>query len=520
MSNTSLPKINFLHSSKWLSWFIIASSIVLRLIEYLNNPSLFGDEAAIALPIMNRTFSGLLFPLEGGQSAPFGFLMVEKLIVKLLGPSDYTFRLFPFLCGIISPVFFYKIAKHYINPKVIPVALGLFAVSDRLIYYSATIKQYSSDVAIALLLYMATIWIQSRKLTIARFVLFGILGAIVIWFSHPAVFVLAGIGICLALFSFIEKDYTKISRLSITYLFWVASTASLAIFYILYHRESPSYVFLRNWWAHAFMPFPPLSFTDVEWFFNTFINMGMFSIIGKWWDMLKPSVSLNDIGLQKLVISIITMLFFYVGCISMCYEKRRNFFILISPMFLALFASGLHIFPFADRVILFLMPVIFLFIAEGAEQISDKIMRNSVINWVILLVIVFVYPLKSAAYHVDHTRSRHGDIRQVVDYIVKNQKIGDLAYFRGVAVPGVCRYYSTVYSIRNTGCSGMLTLDLNDLLNDLSTLKEKGRVWIIFPPRNKGNVERDALNYLDSIGTRLETFISKHGPSVYLYVVK
>lgn len=511
MSNTLPEKFKFLYSSKWLSWTIIFIAIVVRLIEYLNNRSLFWDEGAIALPIINRTFSELFYPLEG-QSAPFGFLIIEKLIVQLLGTSDYTFRLFPFLCGIISPILFYKIATHYIKPKAIPIALGLFAVSDRLIYYSATVKQYSSDVAIALLLFIAAIYIQSRKLTISRFVLFGMLGAIVIWFSQPSVFILAGLGICLALFSFIERDYKKIWKLSITYFIWTASFAIIAFFYVLYHRDSSTYVFLQNWWNHAFMPFPPWSFSSVRWFIDTFINMGIFLVIGEWWNMLQPYASL-----PKLVISVITMLLFYVGCISMFFEKKKEFFMLISPMFFALLASGLHLFPFADRVILFLIPFMFLLIAEGVEQISDKIMRNSVINRVILLLILFGYPLQSAFYHLEHTRSKHNDIRQVVDYIVRNQKNGDLVYFRVVAVPGICEYYSEVYGLKNTGCLYLIT-DENDLLSDLSTLKEKGRVWVIFPTHY--NLERDALSYLDSIGTRLENFISKQGVSVYLYDIR
>lgn len=509
------------YSSKLLSYIIIFIAIIFRLVDYLNNRSLFADEASIALDIIDRTFLGFLYPSESYQTAPFGFLATEKLITEVLGYSDYTFRVFPFLCGIIAPFLFYKVATHYLKQSTIPIALGLFAVSDRLIYYSSTVKPYSSDVTIALLLYITALYIQSRKLTIFRVVLFGMLGTIVIWFSYPAVFILAGLGICLVLFSFIEKDYSKIWKLSITYLSWGVSFAIFAIFYLLYYRDSPSSIFMQNWWAYAFMPLPPSSVSDVKWFINTFINMGIFSVIGEWWGMQPYSQFLTDIQYKqyKILLSGITGLLLYVGCISMFYEKKRKFFMLVSPILFTLLASGLHIYPFADRLILFLIPIMFIFIAEGVEQISDKVMRSSVINMVILLIVLYIYPLKSIVYHLEHTRSKSDDIRQVVDYIVKNQKDRDFVYFRGVAVPEVCRYYSEVYSLKNTGCFSMVT-EPNAFLSDISLLREKSRVWVIFPARYIGNIESDALSYLDSIGTRIEKFVSKDGPVVYLYEMK
>ncbi len=164
------------------------------------------------------------------------------------------------------------------------------------------------------------------------------------------------------------------------------------------------------------------------------------------------------------------------------------------------------------------MPLIFLFIAEGIEQISDKIMRNSVINRVILLVILFIYPLLSAAYYLEHPRSRlvPDNIRQVVDYVVNNQKDGDLVYFRGITVEAVCSYYSQTYSLKNSGCGHYLQ-DLNQILVDSSTVIGKDRMWIIFPAHYREDVERDALSYLDSIGMKLDDFISNQGTSVYLY---
>ena len=55
--------------------------------------------------------------------------------------------------GIISLFLLYDLAKQCISPKAIAIALAFFACLEPLVYYSSEVKQYSSDVAIALLVY-------------------------------------------------------------------------------------------------------------------------------------------------------------------------------------------------------------------------------------------------------------------------------------------------------------------------------------------------------------------------------
>ena len=153
-----------------------------------------------ALNIVDRSFVQLLKPLDYGQGAPVGFLMLERTAFHLFGPGEYALRLFPFLSGMISLLLFYRLAKQSLPSRAVPIALGLFATAAPLIYYSSEVKQYSGDVAIALLLWSAAIYYASCKLTLGRVAVFGVLGAVSIWFSHPATFVLAGIGVSLILF--------------------------------------------------------------------------------------------------------------------------------------------------------------------------------------------------------------------------------------------------------------------------------------------------------------------------------
>src|SRR5881392_4485369 len=60
---------------------LIALGIVLRLARYLANRSLWLDEVLLARNILDRSFTGLLAPLDLNQAAPIGFLMLQKLAV-------------------------------------------------------------------------------------------------------------------------------------------------------------------------------------------------------------------------------------------------------------------------------------------------------------------------------------------------------------------------------------------------------------------------------------------------------
>ena len=67
-------------------------------------------------------------------------------------------------------------AHHFLEMKSLVVATGLFAISYKLIFYSSDVKQYSSDVAIALALCTLTLHIQTAGLNVARSLAFGMIG--------------------------------------------------------------------------------------------------------------------------------------------------------------------------------------------------------------------------------------------------------------------------------------------------------------------------------------------------------
>jgi uncharacterized membrane protein len=97
-------------------------------------------------------------------------------------------------------------------------ALGAFAFSNYLIYYSAELKQYSTDVLLCLLLLLAFYRHISQESSLRDFAVLAALGTLALCFSYPAVFVLAALGI--TLFLNYRRDRQRLLWVTLTGLLW------------------------------------------------------------------------------------------------------------------------------------------------------------------------------------------------------------------------------------------------------------------------------------------------------------
>jgi hypothetical protein len=492
-------RATLLYHPKRLLWVIFGFGIVTRLTQYIFNGSLWQDEAARALNIINRSFPELLQPLDYNQGAPIGFLMVEKLLVQLFGNTEYVLRLFPFLCGMISLFLFYKVAKDYIRPQAIPIALGLFAISDKLLFSSSETKQYASDVLIALLLYAIATYIRAKRLTPSSAALFGVIGALAIWFSHPAIFILAGVGVSLALFCLQRREWSRIGGLSVVFSLWLLSFA--ACYFVSLSNLTRNEVLL-NLWRGTFMPFPPMTLSDATWFVDTFLKI------------FRDPVGLSLPGVGAMA--------FLIGFISMLSERRKEFSLLVSPILLTLLASGLHKYPFSGRLLLFLVPNLLLLMAEGVEQIRDKTSLDSSIIGLTVIGLLFYHPLSSAIAHIIKPSTLE-EIKPVIGYVREHHQEGDLLYLYYGSWPAF-EYYSEKYGFKkSTYIIGVSSReDWSNYAEDLNKLRGNKRVWVLFShvcTWRGVDEEKLFLYHLDNIGTRLDSFKGA-GAAVYLYDLK
>ena len=299
-------------SIKSISFIFIGWGLALRLIQFFSGRSLWADEAKISLNILNRSYVELTQVLDYNQVAPIGFLWIEKLATQLLGPNEFALRLFPLLSDIISLFLIYYLAKRYLHPLAIAISVAFFACHRELIYYSSEIKQYSSDVGISLLV-LAIIHSASNRLKKSQVFLFSIVGAIAVWFSHPSVFVLAGV-----LFSAIIPQVIRHikDKESLHLLGWLIVcsvwTISFGAFYILAIQTASSNEELLMSWS-SYRAFPE-SFLDIDWL--------IYSLKRFFW---------NPLDFPKPFFDKVAITVFLIGCAALYQRSKQNLFILLLP---------------------------------------------------------------------------------------------------------------------------------------------------------------------------------------------
>jgi uncharacterized membrane protein len=126
----------------WLFWILFSAGVAIRLIQFLHCRSLWCDEGHIALNLLNRSYIGLLQPLDYHQGAPLGFLWSTRLLMSLLGPNEFALRGYSLICGILILPVFYALARNLYDAKTALFVLALLAFMPSLIGYSNEAKQY------------------------------------------------------------------------------------------------------------------------------------------------------------------------------------------------------------------------------------------------------------------------------------------------------------------------------------------------------------------------------------------
>ncbi len=95
----------------------------------------------------------------------------------------------------------------------------------------------------------------------------GLAGAVLVWFSQPAMFVLAAAGASLVVLAWLERDRRAVRPLAVVGLAWGASAAAV-VWFSLRNMTPVDGEYFRAVWSDGFMPMPPQTFLDAIWVFR------------------------------------------------------------------------------------------------------------------------------------------------------------------------------------------------------------------------------------------------------------
>jgi hypothetical protein len=490
-----MERLKTLATSPQFTWLLIAAGIALRLVHFLHSTSLSVDESLLTLNVLDRSHAGLLEPLKDSQGAPLAYLLLLKSVIDVFGESEYALRLIALVSGVVSLLLFRSLAARYLAPLGATIALALFAIADTLIFYSAQAKQYSGDVMFAVMLYLMADYVRVRQPAWWFMPLYGLIGAVALGFSHPAIFVLAGIAISYTWFQIIRAEQRRFGAI-VAFVIW---GVTFLVIYWLSLRSLSNHDWLLNFWDDEFMPLPPTSMDDVRWVVTAFFQM-FSKMLG---------FSLQGIGGLTVL----------VGIYSMLASDRQRLANLLLPILLALGVSGLHLYPFCCRLILFAAPALLLLMAQGSVSILSITRTRPLIGGT-LIVLMFLHPVMWAGYHVIEPRYEE-EIKPELRYLQENRQPGDVIYVYYGAKPAFT-YYSRRFGWDLPECciiGARSRDDWDGYDRDLRRLRGHRRVWIIFAHiYNWKSVDERVLflHYLDNIGTQLDGF-ETFGAAIYLY---
>lgn len=206
----------------------------------------------------------------------------------------------------------------------------------------------------------------------------------------------------------------------------------------------------------------------------------------------------------------------------------------------------MHKYPFQGRFLLFLIPILFIFIAEGFVFLFKRKIFGSILSS-ILLILVLAQPVSEACFHVMKPRYI-AETRPLLTYLKSQQQKGDSLYLNNEAqyaysyyalalnfqttpkIPGVLsnhlsskneeellcvlhkkyNFYSAIHA------SGQLTPGkVNPGHHHLTELEGKGRTWILFAQADR-QVEEYFIRILQSRGREIDHRKSQ-GADLYLF---
>ncbi len=395
---------------KWIAWLILTAGAALRLVVWLQNRSLFIDEANLARNIAEKPLPDLLAgALAYDQYAPPLFLALVKLCYFLFGGAEPALRLAPLLSGLLSLYLLLRIGRVWLgNYWWTAFLLWMLAFSPEMLRYGTALKQYASDVAVALLL----LWAAHRHppgTDTRNKVHWSLFGALSLWLSMPAVFILTGVG----LFGLKRNGWRKTLPIGLTWFL------SFAAYYWLILRSDLSRPELFDYHREYFLP---VSFASAD----DWRKLGLIL-----WSILRTAFG-------HTVLALITGGGLIVAGLVHFFRREKSWLWLLTPPLLTCgLASALSFYSLMPRLTLFFIPILWLTAAFGARSLWRS--SNRVVQFLTVVLILLLLPLQQGYRYFAEPYEIEA-LKPVMNRLLEKQATGDQIYVHHEAVPALSYY--------------------------------------------------------------------------------
>jgi hypothetical protein len=477
---------------RWPQWTLVAVvvGVVLRVWQFASDPSIWLDEAAVVRNVLDRHPSQLLAPLDYAQVAPPGFLLGTKLAVALFGLSEYVLRIIPLVAGIASLLLFVVLARSVLRPFGVFVATLMFSLATPLIYFASNVKQYSSDVAIALAALALALYVLRSTLTTRTALGLALAAIPLLALSEAAVFPFIVAGGIILIDGMARRRSDKWLRTAV-----VAAWAAAVVGAFLYARTTMTMAdraYLHQFWSYAFMPHTGTT----AWLWT----MARRVVAG-------PPVPDAFDGSLHYPWPAVFIALVPVGFIAIAIRSPAKGALVAGPVFLSLAAAWHQSYPFGTRVSLYLLPLYIAAAVAAAEFLGEFLARRKAGAYASVLLI----PGALMALRGRTPPQTRQHLRPVLQHLAAHEKPGDAVwvyYGAGLAFNYYARLIHVSGDVRVGDCAGP---DRRDYLRQVDAERGRARVWVVMAHTGPSRFDerRMIVAYLDSIGHRLDEF---HAP--------
>jgi len=423
----------------------LALAIAVRLIIYLMNRSLFIDEAFLAFNLIERDWLGLLSILDYEQAAPIGFLLVTEFVTMLAGHSEYALRLFPTVLSVLSCVILFKLMSE-IAPPATAIILLWFTSADLVLRYATEFKQYAGDVFFALLLiYVVLRALKSTEHPQRDWAIWAGVASVAVWFSHPSVFVIAGIGFSVMLSAVFQHDWVLLRRVIIAC--GMAAISFGIVFFGFYQATATGTALsdhMTSFWSNNFFVWTPLAL--VRFILIIFQNM---------------------IGFDKpFMVGLIIFGFGFVIGLRRLPLRTTGLFLL--PILVTMVASSLELYPLAERFLLFALTGVMVIVSVGLTDFYSTLQQAN--RWVAYTVAIGVIVYLFWGVTVDYRTYQARAVYAEIEATQANE--ADVIY-AALRANYMARYYEV----------DVETFTETDV-NILGSAQSEGLVWVVYSGRD------------------------------------
>lgn len=384
---------NIKRSSGIFLGLIVFIGLFFRLNTFLQNPSFWFDETALAYNIVSLKYFDLFGVLNLQQVAPPLFLILTKWIVSVFGTSEMCFRFIPFFLGCVAFIPFYYLLKEIFKDNSAPINFGmfLFAINPKLIYYGIEFKPYLTDAVFAIVIFLAFLKIDLKSWDWKKLLLTGFGLSFLCWFSFTSI-ILVMVGMITILLA--KKEYKN----------WIIMLSPIIFNYLIfgvYYLKVSSFYrdFMTSFFANEFNHFT----IPIAYFFN------------------------NEIPFAILVTSIALV----VGIMYFMIENKRFEISFIMWSFIVTIClSQLHLYPAYQRFMLFLLPYFIIVLAMVFNFLSQR--KNFQSRLVLVIIVLALIPT-SINY-------KNSQARELTKYFLENLNKQDIVVINNLALPDFLFY--------------------------------------------------------------------------------